>query len=39
VEKENKKWWMKGGETKSNMQMVEEGQKMKSEITISLFSR
>jgi hypothetical protein len=39
VEKENKKWWMKGGETKSNMQMVEEGQKMKSEITTSLFSR
>jgi hypothetical protein len=29
---------MKGGDEKSNMQMVEEGWKMKCEITTSLFS-
>jgi hypothetical protein len=28
----------RGRDEKSNMQMVEEGQKMKCEITISLFS-
>jgi hypothetical protein len=30
---------MKGGDKKSNMQMVEEGQKIKNEITTGLFSR
>jgi hypothetical protein len=29
----------RGKDEKSNMQMVEEGQKMECEITISLFSR
>jgi hypothetical protein len=33
------KWWMKGGEMKIKYAMVEEGRKMKYEITTGLFSR
>jgi hypothetical protein len=37
--KRSKKWWMKGGEIKIKYAMVEEGWKMKCEITTGLFSR
>jgi hypothetical protein len=33
------KWWMKGGEMKIKYAMVEEGRKMKCEMTTGLFSR
>jgi hypothetical protein len=36
--KRSKKWWIKGGEIKIKYAMVEEGQKMKCEITTGLFS-
>jgi hypothetical protein len=35
----NKKWWMKGEEIKINYAVVEEGRKIKCEITTGLFSR